>query len=111
MCKSNLAREYKTNMLMYETPKELKVQGLTRKRSFAIDSFMNIASKTTEGGARTLVLAALTKKEENGYFYTDYIGSREEYEKLVCLYFTCASLLGLCFMSLRQRRVHFGTIY
>lgn len=41
---------------------------------------MNIASKTTEAGARTLVLAALTTKEENGRFYTDYT-SQEDYEK------------------------------
>ncbi|KUJ18121.1 NAD(P)-binding protein [Mollisia scopiformis] len=66
MVKSDLGREYKTNILT----------------SFLVDSFMTLVSKTTEGGARTLVLAALTTKEENGMHYTNYMG-REEYEKIV----------------------------
>lgn len=36
-----------------------------------IDGFSNLAMKSTEGGARTPVLAALTMKEENGKYISD----------------------------------------
>ncbi|KAF8863526.1 short-chain dehydrogenase/reductase family protein-like protein [Acephala macrosclerotiorum] len=66
MVKSDLGREYKTNFLI----------------SAGVDAFMNLAMKSTEGGARTLVLAALTTKEENGKHFTNY-QSDEEYLKVV----------------------------
>ncbi|KAE8452795.1 hypothetical protein EG329_013067 [Mollisiaceae sp. DMI_Dod_QoI] len=66
MVKSELGREYRTGILM----------------SAGIDTFMNIVSKSTEGGARTLVLAALTGKDENGKYITNY-QSDEEYLKEV----------------------------
>lgn len=62
--KSDLGREYKTNFLI----------------SAGVDAFMNLAAKSTEGGARTLVLAGLTTKEENGKYITHY-QSDEEYLK------------------------------
>ncbi len=64
MVKSELGREYRTGILM----------------SAGIDTYMNIVSKSTEGGARTLVLAALTGKDENGKYITNY-QSDEEYLK------------------------------
>ncbi|TAQ84760.1 hypothetical protein B7494_g6919 [Chlorociboria aeruginascens] len=54
--KSDLGRQYKTGFLM----------------SAAFDAFMSTVPKSTEGGARTLVLAALTKPEENGKYITHY---------------------------------------
>jgi len=66
MVKSELGREYRTSFLM----------------SAGIDVFMNVVSKNTEGGARTLVLAALTRKDENGKYITHY-QSNEEYLKAV----------------------------
>ena len=56
MVKSDLARDYKTNAIA----------------SFGVDMFMNVISKSTEGGARTSVLAALTTPEENGKHITFY---------------------------------------
>lgn len=56
MVKSDLGREYKTNFLF----------------SFGIDMIMNVIMKSTEGGARSLVLAALTSPEENGKYITHY---------------------------------------
>lgn len=64
MVKSDLGREYRTNFLI----------------SAGIDAFMNLAMKSTEGGARTLVLAGLTGKGENGKYITNY-QSDEEYLK------------------------------
>jgi hypothetical protein len=63
MVKSDLGRDYKTNALA----------------SFGVDMFMNIVSKSTDGGARTPVLAALTTPEENGKYITFY-QSDVEYE-------------------------------
>jgi hypothetical protein len=56
MVKSELGRAYRTNYLL----------------SLAVDLFSNLAMKTTEGGARTLVLATMTTPEENGKYYTNY---------------------------------------
>ncbi|CZR53256.1 related to alcohol dehydrogenase homolog Bli-4 [Phialocephala subalpina] len=64
MVKSDLGREYKTNFLI----------------SAGVDAFMNLAMKSTEGGARTLLLAALTTKAENGKHFTNY-QSDEDYLK------------------------------
>lgn len=64
MVKSDLGREYKTNFLI----------------SACDDAFMNLTMKSTEGGARTLVLAALTTKAENGKHFTNY-QSDEDYLK------------------------------
>lgn len=63
MVKSDLGRAYKTSYLL----------------SLGVDVFANLAMKTTEGGARTLVLATMTKPEENGKYYTDY-QSDEDYK-------------------------------
>ncbi|KAG0646351.1 Short chain dehydrogenase atnD [Hyphodiscus hymeniophilus] len=54
MVKSDLGRQYKTGAVA----------------SFGVDMIMNIIAKSTEGGARTLVLAALAK--ENGEYITHY---------------------------------------
>lgn len=56
MVKSDLGRAYKTSFLL----------------SLGVDAFSNLAMKTTEGGARTLVLATMTSPEENGKYYTNY---------------------------------------
>ena len=40
--------------------------------SYAVNSLMAVISKPTEGGARTLVLAAMTTPEENGKYITHY---------------------------------------
>jgi hypothetical protein len=56
MVKSELGRAYRTNYLL----------------SLAVDLFSNLAMKSTEGGARTLVLATMTTPEENGKYYTNY---------------------------------------
>ena len=61
--KSDLGRQYKTGFLL----------------SLAVDGFMNLVAKPTEGGARTLVLAALTTPDENGNYIT-YYQSDEEYK-------------------------------
>jgi hypothetical protein len=61
MVKTDLAREYKTNMLM----------------SMAVNGFMTAIMKTTEGGARTLVLAATTSPEENGKYITHYQSEKD----------------------------------
>jgi len=62
MVKSDLGRSYKTNFMM----------------AAAVDIFMTVVSKSTESGARTLVLADLV--EENGGYVTHY-QSDEEYKK------------------------------
>ena len=64
MVKSDLARDYKTNFVF----------------SLGIDLIMNLLFKSTEGGARTPVLAALATPEENGNYYTNY-QSYEDYKK------------------------------
>jgi hypothetical protein len=64
MIKSDLARGYKTNAAF----------------SLGIDLIMSLFFKTTEGGARTLVLAALATPDENGNHYTNY-QSYEDYKK------------------------------
>jgi hypothetical protein len=56
MVKSELGRAYKTNYLL----------------SIGVDIFSNLAMKSTEGGARTLILATMTTPEENGKYYTGY---------------------------------------
>jgi hypothetical protein len=63
MVKSDLGRAYKTSYPL----------------SLAVDLFSNLAMKTTEGGARTLVLATMTSPEENGKYYTNY-QSDEDYK-------------------------------
>ena len=55
MVKSDLARKYKERGAFV---------------AFGIDMIMNVVMKPTEGGARTLVLAALAK--ENGGYITHY---------------------------------------
>jgi hypothetical protein len=50
--------------------------------SVGIDLIMNLFFKSTEGGARTLVLAALAKPDENGHHYTNY-QSYKDHKKLV----------------------------
>lgn len=64
LVKSDLGRAYKTSALL----------------SFAVDMFMTLAAKTTEGGARSLVLSAMTTPEENGKYFTNY-QSDEDYKK------------------------------
>ncbi|KAA8565042.1 hypothetical protein EYC84_010805 [Monilinia fructicola] len=66
MVKSNLGREYNTNMAMRTI----------------ISLWSNLACKTTEGGARTYVLAALTSPSEHGTHYTNY-ESEEKYKNSV----------------------------
>ncbi|KAB8290649.1 hypothetical protein EYC80_008290 [Monilinia laxa] len=66
MVKSNLGREYNTNMAM----------------RMGISLWSNLACKTTEGGARTYVLAALTSPSEHGTHYTNY-ESEEKYKNSV----------------------------
>jgi hypothetical protein len=63
LVKSDLGRQYKTNFVV----------------SFLADSVMSIISKSTEGGARSLVLAAMTTAEENGKYITHY-QSDEDYK-------------------------------
>ncbi|RAL64053.1 hypothetical protein DID88_003241 [Monilinia fructigena] len=66
MVKSNLGREYNTNMAM----------------KMGISLWSNLACKTTEGGARTYVLAALTSPSKHGTHYTNY-ESEEKYKNSV----------------------------
>ncbi|KAF4634989.1 hypothetical protein G7Y89_g3116 [Cudoniella acicularis] len=66
MVKSELARQHKTNILT----------------SLAIDAIMTFALKTPEGGARTLLYAAMTTPAENGKHITHY-QTEEEYELAV----------------------------
>lgn len=61
MVKSDLARDYRINSIA----------------SFGVDMFMNVVSKSTNGGARTPVLAALTTPEENGKYITFYQGDAD----------------------------------
>ncbi|TGO30863.1 hypothetical protein BPAE_0003g01490 [Botrytis paeoniae] len=56
MVKSDLGREYNTGVAM----------------GIMINLWMGLACKTTEGGARTCVLAALTPSSEHGSHYTNY---------------------------------------
>lgn len=63
MVKSDLGRSYKTSYAM----------------GVAVDTFMTLVSKSTEGGARTLVLSAMAEKEDNGKYYTNY-QSEKDYE-------------------------------
>jgi hypothetical protein len=67
--KSDLGREFKTNFLF----------------SLGIDLIMTVISKTTEAGARSLVLPALTTPEENGKYITHY-QSDEDYHKWVLFF-------------------------
>lgn len=55
MVKSDLGRNYRKNALS----------------AAAIDVYMFICHKTTEVGARRLVLAAMTTKDENGKYLSD----------------------------------------
>ncbi|TVY43589.1 Short-chain dehydrogenase/reductase [Lachnellula subtilissima] len=61
MVKSDLAREYQTNFLL----------------TMAVNSYMTLLSKTTEGGARSLVLTALTPPEDNGKYITHYQSDKD----------------------------------
>ncbi|KAM3071479.1 hypothetical protein ACMFMF_007950 [Clarireedia jacksonii] len=63
MVQSELGRGYKANYAM----------------SIAVNLFNYLACKTTEGGARTYVRAALTSPSEHGRHYTDY-QTEEEYK-------------------------------
>jgi hypothetical protein len=40
--------------------------------SFGVEMFMYLVAKSTEGGTRSLVLAAMTTPEENGKYITHY---------------------------------------
>lgn len=62
MVYSDLGRQYRNGVVM----------------TYAVNSLMAFISKPTEGGARTLVLAALTTPEENGKYITNY-QTEEEY--------------------------------
>ena len=53
---TDLGRDYKTSMIM----------------TAAVNTFMSVLSKSSEGGARTPVLAALTTSDENGKYITHY---------------------------------------
>lgn len=64
MVKSDLGREYNTGVAM----------------GIMINLWMGLACKTTEGGARTYVLAALTPSSEHGAHYTNY-ETEEKYKK------------------------------
>ena len=64
MVKSELGRAYRTSYLF----------------SIGVDIFSNLAMKSTEGGARTLILATMTTPEENGKYYTNY--QTDEHYKL-----------------------------
>ncbi|KAF7953145.1 hypothetical protein EAE96_006362 [Botrytis aclada] len=66
MVKSGLSREYKTSVAM----------------RIMINLWMGLAAKTTEAGARTYVLAALTPSSEHGAHYTNY-ETEEKYKKSV----------------------------
>ncbi|KAF7947045.1 uncharacterized protein EAE97_004294 [Botrytis byssoidea] len=66
MVKSDLGREYNTGVAM----------------SIMISLWMGLACKTTEGGARTYVLAALTSSSEHGAHYTNY-ETEEKYKNSV----------------------------
>ncbi|TVY16932.1 Short-chain dehydrogenase/reductase tropG, partial [Lachnellula arida] len=61
LVKTDLAREFKTNFLM----------------SMAVNGYMNVMSKTTAGGARSLVLTALTPPEDNGKYITHYQSDKD----------------------------------
>jgi hypothetical protein len=63
MVKSELGREFKTNVVT----------------SLAADAILTAVFKSTEGGARTLIYAALTTPDENGKYFTHY-QSDEEYK-------------------------------
>ncbi|KAF7925349.1 hypothetical protein EAE99_006213 [Botrytis elliptica] len=60
----DLGREYNTGVAM----------------GIIINLWMGLACKTTEGGARTYVLAALTPSSEHGAHYTNY-ETEEKYRK------------------------------
>lgn len=64
MVKSELGRQHKTNII----------------KSTAIDLFMNLLMKTTEGGARSVLYATMTTVEENGKHITPY-QSDEDYRQ------------------------------
>lgn len=64
MVKTDLARDYRKNALI----------------SVGVDVVMAVVMKTTEGGARTPILAAITTPEENGKYITHY-QSDEDYKK------------------------------
>ena len=64
MVKSNQARHFKTNAAV----------------GVIADVYMTLCCKTAEGGARTVLKAALTTKEENGLYVTD-TQSDEDYRK------------------------------
>ncbi|TGO70554.1 hypothetical protein BELL_0706g00050 [Botrytis elliptica] len=64
MVTSDLGREYNTGVAM----------------GIIINLWMGLACKTTEGGARTYVLAALTPSSEHGAHYTNY-ETEEKYRK------------------------------
>lgn len=48
-------------------------------KTFILTGVMKFAAKSSEGGARTLVLAALTTADENGKYITHY-QSDEDYK-------------------------------
>ncbi|RDW82104.1 hypothetical protein BP6252_03216 [Coleophoma cylindrospora] len=63
MTVSNLARQYKTSLAA----------------SVAVGAFLRLIAKSTAGGARTYILAALTTPSEHGKFINHYL-SEEEYK-------------------------------
>jgi hypothetical protein len=63
LVKTDISRQYKTNILA----------------SLVVDGFMNLAAKSAEAGARTLVLVTRTTPAENGKYITHY-QSDEEYK-------------------------------
>jgi len=56
MVNSDLSRQYKKGFFV----------------SYAVELLMSTMAKSTEGGARTLVLAATTTPAENGKYVTHY---------------------------------------
>ncbi|RFU26032.1 hypothetical protein B7463_g10300, partial [Scytalidium lignicola] len=65
MVKSDLGRAHRTSFLM----------------SLVVDIFNNVMTKSTKGGARSIVLAALTTPAETGKYIRHY-GTEEEYKQL-----------------------------
>jgi len=66
MVKSDLGRQFRKGFVM----------------SLMVDIFMSTVAKPTEGGARSLVLAALTLPAENGKYITHY-QSDEDYQRII----------------------------
>jgi hypothetical protein len=78
LCKSDLGRQYTAKSMLM---------------SISVNIFMTALGKSTEAGARTFILAAMTRPEENGKYIKHYGPTDVPYQLYVA--FFCSKFVEL----------------